>query len=200
MAKLPPTIQQLIQELKKLPGIGVKGAERIAFHLFHAPDEQSQTLARTLLELKKKVHMCPTCFNLTENAQCDICTNPQRDKSQLCIVESVVDLIAIEKSGAFKGLYHVLHGRISPLEGITPDDLTIDKLESRLRETEDLKEIIIATTSGVEGEATATYLGNLLKNRGLRITRIGLGIPAGGALEYADELTLRKALESRQPF
>ncbi|MCD6385264.1 recombination protein RecR [Candidatus Sumerlaeota bacterium] len=200
MLKLPKTIERLIQELQKLPGIGRKSAERIAFYLLSASPEDARALTQAITQLKEKVHYCPQCFNITERELCDICSDTQRDMSRLCVVETVVDIMAIEKSGAYTGLYHCLQGRLSPLEGITHKDLRISELKKRVQASKELVEIIIATTTGVEGEATATYLAEQLKPFGKKITRIGLGLPSGGSLEFADALTLRKALESRQPL
>lgn len=200
MAKLPKSLERLIQELQKLPGIGRKSAERIALYLLGTPPDEVQALTRAITQLKEKVRYCPQCFNITEDELCDICSDTQRDRSKLCVVETVIDIIVIEKSGAYRGLYHCLQGRLSPLEGITHKDLRIEELKKRIQDSKELKEIIIATTTGLEGEATATYLAEQLKPFGKKITRIGLGLPSGGSLEFADPLTLRKALESRQPL
>ncbi|MCX7766291.1 MAG: recombination mediator RecR, partial [Candidatus Sumerlaeia bacterium] len=156
--KLPSALERLIQELQKLPGIGRKSSERIAFYLITSKTVDANALAQAILQVKQKIHFCPQCFNITDKDLCAICSNSERDRSHLCIVEQVVDLIALEKSGAYNGLYHVLRGRLSPLEGITDADLTIRELEQRLKNNTDIEEIIIATTTGLEGEATATYL------------------------------------------
>lgn len=198
--KLPSALERLIQELQKLPGIGRKSSERIAFYLINSNTADANALAQAILQVKQKVHLCPQCFNITDKELCAICSSSDRDRSQLCIVEQVVDLIALEKSGAYKGLYHVLRGRLAPLEGITDAELTIRELELRLRNNPEIKEIIIATTTGLEGEATATYLTQRLKPFDRKISRIGLGLPASCSFEYADEITLRKALESRRPI
>ena len=198
MDRLPKTVEKLLEELQKLPGIGRKSAERMVFYLFTAPGEDVHSLAHALIELKEKVTYCSRCFNLTENDLCDICRNPHRDTTRICVVETPADLIALDKSGAFNGLYHVLMGHLAPMEGITHKDLKIAELEERVKTSEGLQEVIIATTTSLEGETTATFIADRLSPTGISITRIGLGLPAGSSLEYADETTLRKAIESRR--
>ena len=198
MKKLPKTVERTIQEFQKLPGIGRKGAERIVFHLFTSQGESVLDLAQAIRDLKEKVRLCPLCFNLTENAQCEICSDTERDRTRICVVETVADLIALEKHTAYNGLYHILQGRLAPLEGKTQHDIRIRELEDRIQSNPDVKEIIIATTTGLEGETTSMYLVERLKHYNITISRIGLGIPAGSSLEYADELTLRKAIEARK--
>lgn len=194
----PATIEKLIQELVKLPGIGRRSAERIVFHLLNnASKDDISLLAQRLSELKERVRLCRRCHNLSEQEECSICVNPQRDKSILCVVERPNDVTSIEKTGTFNGLYHVLMGAIAPLDGKGPADLKIDTLVNRIRQ-EHIQEIIIATDSDTEGETTALYLTKLLKPLGVQITRIGLGLPVGSNLEYADSATLSKALESRR--
>lgn len=194
----PVTIEKLIQELVKLPGIGRRSAERIVFHLLNDASKDDITLlAQRLSELKERVRLCRRCHNLSEQEECHICLNPQRDKTILCVVERPNDVTSIEKTGTFNGLYHVLLGAIAPLDGKGPADLKIDTLINRISQ-ERIREVIIATDSDTEGETTALYLTKLLKPLEVRITRIGLGLPVGSNLEYADSATLTKALESRR--
>lgn len=194
----PVAIEKLVEELIKLPGVGRRSAERIIFHLLNNPSKDDVLLlGQRILELAQKVHLCQRCHNLSEEDECLICLNPKRNRSILCVVERPNDVVSIEKAAIFNGLYHVLLGEIAPLEGKGPGDLKIDTLVNRIKQ-EDIEEVIIATDSDTEGETTALYLIKLLKPLGARITRIGLGLPMGSNLEYADSATLSKALEARR--
>jgi recombination protein RecR len=192
-----PPVQSLIDELGRLPGVGPKSAQRIAFHLLKLPDEDAFRLARSITEAKEKVSFCRRCFNVCEGEECGICLDGRRDATVLCIVEEPRDVVAVEKTGEFKGRYHVLQGAISPLEGIGPDQIRVRELLTRLGH-EEIVEVILCTNPNIEGEATAMYLARLLKPLGIRTTRIASGLPVGGDLEYADELTLGRALEGRR--
>jgi len=189
-------LERLIEALRKLPGIGAKSAQRVAFHVLRSSREDASALAAAILEVKDTIRLCSVCFNITDVDPCLVCEDADRDRSQVCVVEDPHNLIAIEKSG-FRGLYHVLHGSIAPLRGVGPDDLKIGPLLARLRDGS-VKEVILATNPNVEGEATAVYLSRLLKPLGVRATRIALGLPVGSELEYADEVTVGKALEGRR--
>ncbi len=190
-------VQDLIDELGRMPGIGPKSAQRIAFHLLKIPDEDALRLANAIAEAKARVAFCTRCFNVCEGELCGICTDDRREVGSLCVVEEPRDLVAVEKTGRFRGRYHVLQGAISPIEGIGPDQLRISELLSRL-DPESVTEVILCTNPNIEGEATAMYLGRLLSPLGVRVTRIASGLPVGGDLEYADELTLGRALEGRR--
>lgn len=190
-------VARLIEEFEKLPGIGHKTAQRLAFHVLDLPAEKAENLANAIRDAKQKTRYCSICNNLTETDPCSICSSPARDKSLYCVVEDSKDVVAMERIREFKGLYHVLHGVISPMEGIGPDDIKIRELLSRIKDG-DVKEVILATNPDVEGEATAMYISKLLKPLGIKTTRIAHGIPVGGDLEYADEVTLAKALEGRR--
>lgn len=190
-------VQDLIDELGRLPGVGPKSAQRIAFHLLKLPREDALRLARSISEVKDKVTFCTRCFNVAEGDECGICADPRRDTTVVCVVEEPRDIVAVEKTGEFRGRYHVLQGAISPIEGIGPDQLRVKELMARI-EPEGIVEVILCTNPNIEGEATAMYLGRLLKPLGLRVTRIASGLPVGGDLEYADELTLGRALEGRR--
>ena len=190
-------INRLIQELNKLPGIGPKSAQRLAFYLMRAPQEQSIQLAEAILSIKQKIKLCSTCFNVTDADPCIICRNDQRNRSQVCVVEQPQDILAIEHTGVYKGLYHVLHGAISPTEGIGANDVRIKELAIRLQDGV-IREVILATNTNLEGEQTAMYLNQLLSPLGLNITRLARGLPFGTELEYADDATLTRALEGRQ--
>src|SRR6478736_1598202 len=190
-------VQDLIDELGRLPGIGPKSAQRIAFYLLAADPTDVRRLSDALVEVKEKVRCCSVCGNVAEEDQCRICRDPRRDLSVLCVVEEPKDVVAIEKTREFRGRYHVLGGAISPIDGIGPDDLRTRELMTRLADGE-VTEVIIATDPNLEGEATATYLARLLRPMGLRVTRIASGLPVGGDLEYADEVTLGRALEGRR--
>jgi recombination protein RecR len=190
-------IQDLIDELGRLPGVGPKGAQRIAFHLLAADSPDVERLAATLLRVKNEVKFCTICGNVAEADVCRICNDPRRDLSVICVVEEPKDVVAIERTREFRGRYHILGGAISPIDGIGPDDLRIRELLARLRDGE-VTELIIATDPNLEGEATATYLARLLKPMGLTVTRLASGLPVGGDLEYADEVTLVRALQGRR--
>lgn len=190
------TIMKLINQFEKLPGIGHKTAVRLAFYILESKKEVATEMANTLVEAKEKVKLCSKCFNITEKDPCDICSNSKRDNSVICVVENVKDVVAMEKTHEYKGLYHVLHGSISPMNNITAGDIKIKELLERLKDDE-IKEVILATNPTVEGEATAMYIARLIKPLGISVTRIAHGIPVGGDLEYTDEITLIKALEGR---
>jgi recombination protein RecR len=192
-----PPVQVLIDELGRLPGIGPKSAQRIAFHLLKVPTEDATRLAHAITDAKARVRFCERCFNVSEGALCPICDDDARDASIVCVVEESRDIVAIEKTGEFRGRYHVLLGAMSPLEGIGPEQLKIRELVARI-EPEGIEEIILCTNPNTEGEVTAMYLARLLKPIGLSVTRIASGLPVGGDLEYADELTLGRALEGRR--
>ena len=190
-------IQELIDELGRLPGVGPKSAQRIAFYLLQADEDQAKRLAEVLTEVKERVRFCEKCGNVAEADLCNICRDPRRSKASICVVEESKDVQAIERTREFKGLYHVLGGAISPIEGIGPDNLRIKELVSRLADPE-IREIIIATDPNLEGEATATYLTRMLSPMGITISRLASGLPVGGDLEYADEITLGRAFEGRR--
>ncbi|HVF03694.1 MAG TPA: recombination mediator RecR [Frankiaceae bacterium] len=190
-------VQDLIDELGRLPGVGPKGAQRIAFHLLAADPADVKRLVHTLTEVKDKVKFCRVCGNVAEAEECRICRDPRRDLTVICVVEEPKDVVAIEKTREFKGRYHVLGGAISPIEGVGPDDLRIRELMLRLAD-DVVTELILATDPNLEGEATATYLARLVKPMGLRVTRLASGLPVGGDLEYADEVTLGRAFEGRR--
>jgi recombination protein RecR len=190
-------VQDLIDELGRLPGVGPKGAQRIAFHLLNADPADVKRLAHALIEVKDKVKFCRVCFNVAEAEECRICRDTRRDLTVICVVEEPKDVVAIEKTREFKGRYHVLGGAISPIEGVGPDDLRIRELMLRLADGA-VTELILATDPNLEGEATATYLARLVKPMGLRVTRLASGLPVGGDLEYADEVTLGRAFEGRR--
>jgi recombination protein RecR len=194
---LPESINALITALNQLPGIGPRSAERIALHLVQAENAAVKQLAEVIVRAREKIRLCETCGSLTEKSPCDFCSDPRRDASLVCVVEQPVDILSIEKSGTFRGKYHVLGGKISPLDGVEPDDLRVGDLEKRLAH-EPIKEVIIALGTDVEGDATGFYLGKRLARPGLKITRIAYGLPAGAGLEFADELTLSRALEGRR--
>ena len=194
---LPDSITALIAALGKLPGVGPRSAERIALHLVQTESATVKQLAETILIAREKIQFCEICGALTEQSPCPICTDPRRDASLVCVVERAVDILSIEKSGAFHGKFHVLGGKISPLDGVEPEDLRIAELENRLKH-EPIKEVVIALGTDVEGDATSHYLAKRLARHGLKISRIAYGLPAGSGLEYADELTLSRALEGRR--
>ncbi len=194
---LPEPIATLIAALHKLPGIGSRSAERIALHLVQTDSVEVKALAEALVHARERIHFCPICGALTEKSPCDFCTDPRRDPALLCVVERAVDIISIEKAGGYRGKFHVLGGRISPLDGVEPEDLRIADLEQRLTR-EPIKEVVIALGTDVEGDATSYYLAKRLGRPGLKISRIAYGLPAGSGLEYADELTLSRALEGRR--
>jgi len=190
-------VQDLIDALRRLPGIGYKSAQRLAFHLLKAPAEEAHGLADAIVAAKQKVAICKTCFNVSEGEQCNFCRDPKRDSTVVCVVEEPGDIIAVERTQEFRGRYHVLGGHISPMDGIGPDDLRIRELLQRVGAGE-VKEVILCTNPTVEGEATAIYLAGLIRPLDVRVTRIASGLPVGGDLEYADEVTLGRALEGRR--
>ncbi|HZN91668.1 MAG TPA: recombination mediator RecR [Myxococcales bacterium] len=193
----PDPLNRLVAQLARLPGIGEKTAQRLAFHILRSPPEYARELSAAIQEVKEKVHLCARCFSLTEEDLCGFCRDDRRDERVVCVVENVADLMAIERTREFKGRYHVLHGVLSPLEGVGPDQLRIKELLVRLNEGK-IEELIVATNPDVEGEATALYLTRLLKPMGLKVSRIAQGLPMGGDLEYADQATLAKALSARR--
>ena len=196
---IPKNIQRAIDEFSRLPGIGQKTAERLVFHLLKKPEGEVAGLGEAILKLKKEIRYCDQCKNLTTDEICDICKNNARTKETICVVEDSLDLMAIEKANEYKGLYHVLHGIISPVDGIGPDELTIAELVARVKKG-GVKEMIFALNPSIEGEATAAYITRYVKPYNLKITRIARGIPVGGHLEYADSQTLRRALEGRAEY
>lgn len=196
MSSYPKTLERLIQELAKLPGIGEKTAQRLAFHIINLAPDEVINLADTLRTVKEKIVLCEKCFTITDQTICEICSNPQRDQATICVVQTSKELFAIERTREYKGLYHVLHGAISPLDGIGPQDIKARELLLRIG-SKDIKEIIMATNATVEGEATAMYLANLISPLGVKVTRIAKGIPIGADLEYTDEITIIKAFEAR---
>ena len=193
------SISRLIQELSKLPGIGPQSAQRLTYYLLRAPDEQAKSLADALLSLRQNTKLCSICFNISDANLCPICRSNERDGNKICIVEQPQDILALEHIGAYRGLYHVLHGAISPTEGVGTDDIRIKELLSRLRGNR-VDEVIIATNPTLEGETTAMYLKKIITPLGIRVTRLALGLPFGTELEYADDVTLTRALEGRQEF
>jgi recombination protein RecR len=195
---LPPAMTRLVKELSRLPGIGEKTASRLAFNLLNRPREDVIALAEALLEMKERVGLCQQCFGLSDAPQCRICADPAREHDTICVVEGPADLMAIERSRTYGGLYHVLHGAIAPLDGIGPDDIKIRELLERLQNSSTVREVIVATNATVEGEATALYLARLLKPLGIKATRLARGLPAGGDLEYSDSATLSSALSGRR--
>ena len=192
-----PPVERLIEEFSRLPGIGQKTAQRLAFHVLNQPKEDAERFAEAILQAKQQIFTCKVCQNLTDSEVCPICSNPTRDKGVICVVADPRDVIAFERTREFHGLYHVLHGTISPLNHVGPDDIRIRELLTRVAET-DVREIIIATNPDTEGEATAMYISRLLKPFNVRVTRLAYGIPVGGHLEFIDEVTLMRALEGRR--
>jgi recombination protein RecR len=197
MTEYAAPLARLIDELKRLPGIGQKSAQRIAFHLERAPREDVQRLAEALLDAKDKIRLCSVCNNLTESDPCEYCSDPRRDPEVLCVVETPYNVISVEKAHEFRGRYHVLHGALSPLQGIGPEQLKLKNLIDRLKDGT-VRELIVATSPTVEGEATAVYLAKLVKPLGVKVSRIAMGIPVGSDLEFADEVTMLRALEGRR--
>lgn len=196
MGIYPPSLGRLIEQFSKFPGIGKKSAERLALYVLRSPKELAEGLVQSLLEVKEKIKFCSVCFNLTDKDPCPICTDQRRANGILCVVEGPGDQLAIEKSGAFKGRYHILQGVLSPLDGIGIEDLRISEFISRLRK-ENIKEVILAINPSVEGEVTASYLADLMKEKGLNVTRIALGVPLGGDLKYIDSMTLKRSMDNR---
>ncbi len=192
-------LAQLLEQLEKLPGIGPKSAQRLAFHILRAPREESEMLAQAVRDVRDKIKPCARCGNFTDEEMCDICTDPRRDSAVLCVVAEPRDLMAVENSGEFRGRYHVLGGVMSPIEGIGPDQLNINSLMKRIGE-EEVNEVILAVSPTVEGETTANYIASLLKPRGLRVTQLARGLPFGGDLDYADQMTIAGAVRGRREF
>src|SRR5262249_38803847 len=195
------SVTTLIEEFAKLPGVGPKTAQRLTFFILRSPADQARRLAEAILRVKENIIQCSICFNLTETDPCPVCANPQRERGVICVVEEPLDVLALEKTGAFKGLYHVLHGALSPIEGIGPKDLRIDELVQRVKQHSDgdtVREVILATNPNYEGDYTAAYVAPLISRPDLKVTRLARGLPIGGDLEYADEGTLSRALEGRR--
>ena len=197
MSIYTPALQKLIDELGKLPGVGPKSAQRIAFHLIKIPEQDALSLADAIQQAKQKVRFCETCFNMSDDAICEICSDSQRDSSLVCVVEEPRDIVALERTREYKGLYHVLQGAINPIDGIGPEQLKIRELLERLKGNT-VVEVILCTNPNIEGEATAMYLAKLIEPLSIQVSRIASGLPVGGDLEYADELTLGRALEGRR--
>jgi recombination protein RecR len=190
-------VVRLIEEFHKLPGVGPKSAQRLTYYLLRAPEEEARALAQAILEVKEKITFCSICQNVTDRDPCLICANTERDSSVVCVVEEPLDILALERTHSYDGLYHVLHGVISPMDGVGPEHLKVEELLERLKGGS-VQEVILATNPNLEGEATAMYLGRLLRPLGVRVTRLARGLPSGADLEYADDLTLTRALEGRQ--
>ncbi len=199
MNHYPESIIKLIKSFSRLPGIGRKTGERLSLYLLHAPYAEADALASNILELKAKVKLCSICFALSDRDKCRICSDPARNRSVICVVENPADMAAIEKSGSYSGLYHILGGALSPMDGIGPDEIRLKELLFRAKSAE-VEEIIIATGTDVEGEATASYISDSLKQTGIKITRIASGVPMGGDLQYVDQVTLQRAMEGRHGF
>ncbi len=195
--RYPGPITRLLDELERLPGVGPKSAQRIAYWLLTTDVQGAQRLADAIVEVKRSIHFCPRCFNFAEGELCEVCADPERDQTILCVVEEPRDLAAVERTHEFRGLYHVLHGAISPIDGIGPEQLRVHELIGRLADGS-VREVVVATNPNVEGETTALYLARLIKPLGVTVTRIASGLPVGGDLEYADEVTLGRALEARR--
>ena len=193
----PAPVARLIEEFHKLPGVGPKSAQRLTYHLLRMPAAEARALAEAILDVKERITFCTVCQNVTDSNPCRICASDRRDRSIICVVEEPLDILALERSGSYQGLYHVLHGAISPMDGIGPEELKIGELLSRLR-SGDVAEVILATNPNLEGEATAMYLTRLLRPLGAKVTRLARGLPVGGDLEYADDVTLTRAMEGRQ--
>jgi recombination protein RecR len=196
MSHYPPSLLNLVDQFAKFPGIGKKTAERLALHVLRADRREAELLAGSILELKNRVRLCSRCFTLSEKEVCEICSNPSRNNAILCVVEKPADMASIERSGAFKGRYHILQGVLSPMDNIGPDEIRISELFRRIHEDK-IKEVILATGTNVEGEATASFIAARLKNENIRSTRIATGIPMGGDLKYVDQVTLKRAMETR---
>ncbi len=193
----PGPVARLVEELEKLPGVGPRTAQRLAFHILKVPEEEARALAKAIVEARERVSYCIRCFNLAEGELCEFCSDPRRDPRVICVVERPQDIVALEKTGEHRGLYHVLGGAISPIDGVGPDDLRIRELLERVRQ-DGVVELIVATNPRVEGEATALYIADLFRPLGVKVTRIASGLPVGGDLEYADEITLGRALRGRR--
>jgi recombination protein RecR len=196
MNHYPPSVLKLIKHLARLPGIGEKTAERLAMHILRAPRNEAEDLSRSIIDVKEKVRHCSLCFSMSDMEICQICSDPARTSSMLCVVEHPADMVAIEKSESFRGLYHILNGALSPIDGIGPDNIRIKELVSRIAQGK-IKEVILATSTTIEGETTAAYIAELLGSHPIRISRIASGVPIGGDLKYVDQVTLRKSMETR---
>ena len=196
MSHYPATVLKLIKNLSRLPGVGEKTAERLAMHILRAPRREAEQLSHSIIEIKEKVRHCSMCFGRSYAAICNICSNPTRTASILCVVEQPADMVAIEKSGSFNGLYHILEGALSPMDGIGPDNIRIKELVTRISQGK-VKEVVLATSTNIEGETTAAYIAEQLENHAVKTTRIASGVPIGGDLKYVDQLTLKKAMETR---
>ena len=196
-ASAPEPIARLIQEFSKLPGIGPKSAQRLAYHVLRTPEDEARALAQALTDVKERVILCETCFNITERTPCSLCDNEQRDRTLICVVEQPLDVLVVERTGGYRGLYHVLHGSLNPIEGVGPEQLRVQELLRRV-EAGGIVEVIMATNPSLEGEATSMYLQRLLQPFGVRVTRLARGLPSGADIEYMDDLTLSRALEGRQ--
>ena len=197
MSYYPSSILNLIKNISRLPGIGEKTAERLAMHILHSPRKEAEQLSRSILETKDKIRLCSMCFGLSDGEVCNVCKDRTRDDAILCVVEQPADMVSIEKSGSFQGLYHILSGVLSPMNGVGPDDIRIKELISRIKEG-NVKEVVLATSTSVEGEATAAYIADQLENYPVKVTRIASGIPMGGDLKYVDQVTLKRAMETRR--
>ncbi len=196
MSYYPASIQNLIKNISRLPGVGEKTAERLAMHILRAPRHEAEKLAQSILNIKDKVRFCTSCFAMSDSDLCSICSDPARDPSVLCVVEQPADMVAIEKSGAFGGIYHILSGALSPMNGIGPENIRIRELITRIQKDQ-VKEVVLATSTNVEGEATASYIAQLLEKYHIKVTRIASGVPMGGDLKYVDQVTLKRAMETR---
>jgi recombination protein RecR len=199
MRVIAEPVSRLVDEFSRLPGIGPKTAQRLTYYLLRMPAEQARALAEAINQIKDRVSLCSVCYNVTESDPCEVCNSPTRERDLICVVEEPLDILALERTGSFTGVYHVLHGALSPVDGIGPSELKIDALIKRVS-SGDVREVILATNPNVEGEATASYIARLLSPAGVRITRLARGLPVGGDLEYADDVTLRRALEGRNTF
>ncbi|MEE9249061.1 MAG: recombination mediator RecR [Dehalococcoidia bacterium] len=194
-----PAVTRLIEAFHRLPGIGPKTAQRLTYHLVRMPVEEARAISEAILAVKDRISFCSSCQNITEADPCPLCSNPSRDRSQICVVEEPLDILPLERSGKFSGLYHVLHGVISPMNGIGPEELKIRELLERLKDGQ-VKEVIMGVNPNLEGDATCMYINGLISPLGIKVTRLARGLPAGGDLEYVDDLTLARALEGRQPI
>jgi recombination protein RecR len=199
MSYYPESVRELIKNLSKLPGIGEKTADRLAMHILRAPRREADRLAHSIMEVKEKIRLCAMCFSLSDAEICNICRDRNRDFSILCVVEQPADMVAIEKSGAFTGLYHILEGALSPMDGVGPDNIRIKELISRIAQGK-IQEVVLATSTNIEGESTAAYIAELLGNYPVKVTRIASGVPIGGDLKYVDQVTLKTAMKSRHPI
>lgn len=192
----PAPIVNLIRNISKLPGIGEKTAERLALHILRSSRIEAEQLARSIVDVKEKIRRCTRCFGLSDKAVCDICNDPARNTAAICVVEQPADMVAIEKSGAYRGVYHILQGVLSPMDGVGPENIRFNELISRIK-TENIEEVVLATSTSVEGEATASYIAENLSSSGIKITRIASGVPMGGDLKYVDQVTLKRAMDGR---